>query len=330
MLDTTQAEVAFALRMVRQAAHLAQRIQAEMVVEGMAKQDRSPVTVADFAAQAVVGAALEESFPDEVLVGEENAGELASAEGAVMLAQVQRFVASLVAEATAERVCAWIDRGASAPTECFWTLDPVDGTKGYLRGGHYAVALARIERGEVTLGALGCPVLGDPCRPDVPGAGVLLIAQRGEGTWLAPLAEGEAFRPLRVSDCREAAQARILRSFESGHTNTAQIDQIAARLGVKAEPVRMDSQAKYVTLAAGGAELLFRLLSPRQPDYKEKIWDQAAGSIVLEEAGGRITDLRGEALDFAQGRTLAKNTGVFASNRCLHEAGLEAIAAVCG
>jgi 3'(2'), 5'-bisphosphate nucleotidase len=120
-----------------------------------------------------------------------------------------------------------------------------------------------------------------------------------------------------------------MRSAEDSHTNAGAIDALAARLGIEAEPVRMDSQAKYAVLAAGGGELLFRLLNPGREDYKECIWDQAAGAIILEEAGGRITDLKGRPLDFTRGRKLTANTGVFASNGPLHEAGLEAIAEVC-
>jgi 3'(2'), 5'-bisphosphate nucleotidase len=87
----------------------------------------------------------------------------------------------------------------------------------------------------------------------------------------------------------------------------------------------MDSQAKYAVLAAGAGDLLFRLLSPKQPDYREKIWDQAAGSLVVEAAGGRISDLDGQPLDFTAGRTLARNRGVLASNGYLHEAALQAL-----
>jgi 3'(2'), 5'-bisphosphate nucleotidase len=94
----------------------------------------------------------------------------------------------------------------------------------------------------------------------------------------------------------------LLRSFESGHTNLSQIDLFAKALGVQAEAVRMDSQAKYLVLATGRGEVYLRLLSPRQPDYKEKIWDQAAGSLLVEEAGGRVSDLHGKPLDFAAGR----------------------------
>jgi 3'(2'), 5'-bisphosphate nucleotidase len=89
--------------------------------------------------------------------------------------------------------------------------------------------------------------------------------------------------------------------------------------------VRLDSQAKYAILAAGAGDLIFRLIFPKKPKYKEKIWDQAAGSLVVEEAGGKVTDLDGKPLDFTQGRTLAKNRGVLASNTYLHDAALQAI-----
>ena len=90
----------------------------------------------------------------------------------------------------------------------------------------------------------------------------------------------------------------------------------------------MDSQAKYAVLAAGEGDVLLRLLSASRPDYREKIWDQAAGSIVIKEAGGRITDLDGSALDFTHGRTLAKNRGILATNGHLHDAVLAGLRAI--
>jgi 3'(2'), 5'-bisphosphate nucleotidase len=108
----------------------------------------------------------------------------------------------------------------------------------------------------------------------------------------------------------------------------SQIDQLADWLGVQVEPVRMDSQTKYAILAAGGGEVIIRLLSPDRLDYREKIWDQAAGSIILEEAGGRLTDLSGKPLDFTQGRTLKENRGVLATNGLLHEKVLQGLAVI--
>lgn len=320
--DTTQPELAFALQAVRDSAHLARRIRAEMAVEGVEKSDLSPVTVADFAGQALVARALETAFPDDVLVGEERADLLQTDAGRPVLDLLVKYLGQCVPGATAEQICLWIDRGAAEPGRRFWTLDPIDGTKGYLRGDQYAVALALIEDGRVRLGVLGCPGLNAACQPVPDGGGMVLAALRGQGTWGARLDGDGAFSRLRVSAQADTTHARVLRSYEAGHTNAGLIEDVVAELGIEAEPVRMDSQAKYAVLASGGGELLFRLLSPKRPDYRECIWDQAAGSIVLEEAGGRITDLDGNPLDFATGRRLTNNRGVCASNGLLHDAAL--------
>ena len=87
----------------------------------------------------------------------------------------------------------------------------------------------------------------------------------------------------------------------------------------------MDSQAKYAVLATGHGELYLRLLSPNRPYYKEKIWDQAAGSLLVEEAGGKVTDLHGKSLDFNAGKTLANNRGILVSNQHLHRQSVNAL-----
>jgi len=328
MIDTQSPDAAFALDVVETACRIGQRVQAEMSVEGFEKSDLSPVTVADYAIQAYAAKSLADTFPGVALVGEEDADDLRKDEGAGARKLVCEAVKAELPEATEESVCDWIDLGTAEAAGDFWTIDPVDGTKGYLRGDQYAAALARITDGRLELGALGCPNLDPECRP-VKGDGVLLIAQRGKGAYKRPLAGGD-YAQLLASPETRPARARLMRSVEKAHTNVSEIDLIAQELGVEAEPVRLDSQAKYAVLAAGGGEMLMRLLSPSKPDYKEKIWDQAAGAIVLQEAGGTITDLTGRPLDFSQGRTLAKNTGVFASNGKMHDAGLAAIAKVCG
>lgn len=325
MIDTTRPEAAFLLAALRSASRLARAVQQEMTAAALSKDDRSPVTVGDYAVQAVVGHALAEALPEDALVGEEDSGALREPENAGLLAQVTQFVAREIPGATAEAVCTWIDRGNAEPGGRFWTLDPIDGTKGFLRGEQYAVALALIEDGAVTLGGLGCPNLVNGTEDAVGGPGSIILAARGEGTWATPLTE-DAWTRLTVSGIADPKAARVLRSVESGHTNVDQMDIVLGRMGVEAEPVRLDSQAKYGVLAGGRGDLLLRLLSASKPDYKECIWDQAAGSIVIEEAGGRITDLSGKPLDFGQGKHLYHNAGVLASNGLLHEAALAALA----
>ncbi|MEX0938460.1 MAG: 3'(2'),5'-bisphosphate nucleotidase [Pirellulales bacterium] len=319
--------VQFAAEAVRQAALLVRQIQAEMVTPAITKQDRSPVTVADFAAQALIAQRLSESFPGDVLVAEESTGALLTPDGEKALEQVTQFVGRKIANASRARVCEWIERGTAEPSDAFWTLDPVDGTKGFLRGDQYAVALARIENGSVTIAALGCPGMTPQGIAAADAGGVLVLAARGQGCRAAPLAGGD-FHPWRASECRELAQARMLRSVESGHTNTDQTGRLAEELGLAADSIAMDSQAKYAALASGGAEILVRLLSPGRPDYRELIWDQAAGSLIVEEAGGRVTDLDGQPLDFSTGRTLARNRGVLATSGPIHDRVLQALAAI--
>lgn len=324
-LDLRTPELAFSLAAVRAAAQAAGSVAMRMDVKGIEKSDLSPVTVADYACQALVAKKLAEAFPEAVLVGEEDAGDLRGEASSETLDQVTAIVGEFDGGATRENVCDWIDRGQGEPGDRFWTLDPIDGTKGYLRKEQYAVALALIEGGEVILGVLGCPNLSTDCSLDAGTKGVLVVAVRGRGCWRTSLENGEVMEQVRVSSCTDVSSARMLRSVEAGHTNVDQIGQLCELLGSRAEPVCLDSQAKYAVLSSGGGELLVRLLSRSKPDYKEKIWDQAAGSIVLEEAGGRVTDLAGRPLDFTQGRSLEQNRGVCASNGILHDALLEAI-----
>jgi len=347
MLDLHHPETQFLLDALRQASIIIQQVQAELVTTVLTKDDRSPVTVADYACQALVAERLSRAFPADLLVAEENAKALRDPAGSVVLERVTYFLKGFLPAVTANQACDWIDYGraqpggirppvrntanlrlAVQPGERFWTLDPLDGTKGFLRGDQYVVALALVEGGRVQLGGLGCPKLNPACEPAMDGSGSLVIARRDQGAWIAPLNAPDNFTRLQVSDCRQAEQARLLRSVESGHTDVSKVDQFVEAMGIAAPPLPMDSQAKYVLLAGGRGELVVRLLTPTKPDYREKIWDQAAGSLIVAEAGGCISDLDGKELDFRTGRTLANNRGILASNGYLHAAALQALGRV--
>src|SRR5690606_4403757 len=138
--------------------------------------------------------------PDDPLVAEESAAELLDDAGKATRQQVTGFVGPLLNNIGEEEVCRLIERGAAEGAERFWTLDPIDGTKGFLRGEQYAVALALIENGQVTLGALGCPNLNPRGEQDLHGAGAVFVAKRGAGAWAATLRpDDQQFGQLRVS-----------------------------------------------------------------------------------------------------------------------------------
>jgi len=318
------AEMDTALRAVRAAARICVAVQRDLVAaRTLEKKDKSPVTVADFASQAVVCAALQRDFPGDPVVGEESAGDLRGDGAAALRAQVTDFVRASVGASTTEAdVLSWIDRGGAAAAGRFWTLDPIDGTKGFLRGEQYAIALALIEDGQVVLGVLGCPNLAADG-----GTGALFAAADGP-TRMMPLdGEGDqGARTVRVSDIASAAQARFCESVESGHSDQDESAEIARRLGIGSEPYRIDSQCKYAVVARADASIYLRL--PTRADYQEKIWDHAAGKLVVERAGGTVSDVDGTPLDFSCGRTLARNKGVIATGGRIHDEVLRAVRAV--
>lgn len=292
----------------------------------LTKSDASPVTVADFAAQAIVAALLIDRLGPIVLVGEEDAADLTGPEGAPMLDGITAIVSEALPTmaVTPDKVIEWIAAGGADPSahSAFWTLDPIDGTKGFLRGDQFAIALARIDRGEVVAGALGCPNL-----PNADGTRGAVFAA-GHGVCQAWLGGAGTPTSVRSSAVTDVSTARFCESVESGHSDHGQSAEIATRLGITRPPHRIDSQCKYAAIARGDAEIYLRL--PTRADYREKIWDHAAGKFVVEQAGGTVTDVRGAPLNFSHGRRLETNSGVIATCGPIHADVVAAVQAVLG
>uniref|UniRef100_A0A7C4LKU5 3'(2'),5'-bisphosphate nucleotidase n=1 Tax=Schlesneria paludicola TaxID=360056 RepID=A0A7C4LKU5_9PLAN len=319
-------ELAVALAAVRDAARICRSVQAGITPETLEKRDKSPVTIADFGSQAVVCRVVGNAFPDDPIIAEEDSSELRNEENAPFLHLIHDEICRQCVHASKEEICRWIDRGGAQHfAHRFWTLDPIDGTKGFLRKEQYAISLALIVEGQIALGVLGCPnlplVAGDPAT-----SGALFYAIRGQGAFALPLEGDTAPQPIRVSATTDPAAARFCESVESGHSSHGASERIAQRLGITAAPLRLDSQAKYAVVARGEADIYLRL--PTKADYFEQIWDHAGGVLIVEEAGGRVTDVAGKPLEFVHGRTLKQNRGVVVSNNLLHDAVLDAVQAV--
>ncbi len=317
-------ELAVAIAAVRRAAQVCQLVQ-RAIPAAMEKQDKSPVTIADFASQAVICKALGEAFPNDPVIGEEDSAELREPGNAHFLTKVQSELSRIGLNGTPDEICGWIDRGgATSFGPRFWTLDPIDGTKGFLRGEQYAVSLALIVDGKITVAVLGCPNLPLVVNGPVAG-GSIFSAVRGRGANVQSC-EREASSSntsIRVSTISNWSEVRLCESVESGHSAHDRSAMISASLGIQGQPVRLDSQAKYAVVARGEADVYLRL--PTRADYREKIWDHAGGVLVVEEAGGKVTDIDGQPLDFTHGRELAANRGVVVTNGALHDDVLRAI-----
>lgn len=307
------------------------------------KEDDSPVTIADWSVQAIVSWVLSEAYGSNVsIVAEEDVEALSKASAAGLLEAVVRTVNECLADAPrfglkgpdtdldAKAVLEAISRCslAGARGSNFWVLDPVDGTLGFVRGDQYAIALALIEDGEPVLGVLGCPnypmkkewlsyqngyrrILSrlTSSTSESSDRGSVLYARKGGGrAWMQPLLRGEnkfvwpnSAREIRVSSIDNPALATFCEPVEKANSSHSFTAGLAHSVGLRNQPLRVYSMVKYAAIARGDAEIYMKFA---RAGYKEKIWDHAAGVLIIEEAGGVVTDAGGQPLDFSKGEYL--------------------------
>ncbi|MGQ0628461.1 MAG: inositol monophosphatase family protein [Phycisphaerales bacterium] len=322
-----QAAAAFVA--VNAAARLTRVVQRRLSgADRIAKRDDTQVTIADYAAQAAVVLELRRALGAVVVVGEESAVHLRSAEGAHLRGPTLAALREACPGASEGDLLDGLDAGASevpAGGAPFWTLDPIDGTKGFIRGHQYAVCLALIEGGRPTVAAMACPNLSEDFErpftdPDPTGLTLLAFAQAGEAWSLLGAACGRGADRLRpVGRERGPGPLRFCQSFDSTHSDHTTTARLVGALNAEgtpaARPAGLDSQAKYAVLARGQADVLVRKPANMRRDW---IWDAAPGATIATAAGLVVTDLSGAPLDYTQGRLLERNYGVIVADRPTH------------
>ena len=308
----------------RKAAALCRAVHAS-TPESMDKGDKSPVTIADYGSQAVILRAIAAAFPDHAIIAEEGSEHLRESAGDDGAAKIVKLVNDVISAdgadaADFDQVCAWIDHagpatpeGAASATlahEFTWSIDPIDGTKGFLRRQQYAVAIGLLRNGIPYAGVMVCPNLPvDPNNPEGQ-VGVMYVAAEGRGCTRVPIDGGDS-GPANASTNPDSTGWRVLGSVESAHGDPALVVKMMEEANIAGGFVRYDSQVKYGIIAEGAAEVYLRPRS--KPDYRENIWDHVAGVIVAQEAGGVVTDTDGKPLDFTLGKKLTENRGVLAT-----------------
>ncbi|MEM6295893.1 MAG: inositol monophosphatase family protein [Myxococcota bacterium] len=145
--------------------------------------------------------------------------------------------------------------------------------------------------------------------------------------WLVDDVGGAGMRDEIAIDDIFIEPIAVCGSVEKAHSSTSDMSRILEYVADQGLPVgpraRLDSQAKYAVVGRGQADAYLRL--PTRKDYVERIWDHAAGSLIAQEGGAAVSDIHGKALDFGQGKGLAKNKGVVCARPRLHGIVLEAI-----
>ncbi len=312
------------------AAEVTRRVQAEDAGAhgALAKAGNEPVTVADYASQALILREIAIRFPTVSIISEEASAPLRKKQSESTLERVRQLVSdSLSQQVTREQLYAWIDHCGDKESQIAITVDPIDGTKGFLRGDHYAIAVGVLDVGTPVAGVLVCPNLETFDSAD--RKGVVVTAVRGGGAYEHPLdPEGASSRRIRVSARSHAGSLRMLASVESSHGDPKLVDDLIAAMDLRGGKVKIDSQVKYAVLARGDAEIYLRPRSTRE--WRDQVWDHVPGVAIALAASARVTDQDGKNLDFRTGRRLENNRGVLVTNGPQHDDIVRAIARLDG
>ncbi len=180
------------------------------------------------------------------------------------------------------------ESGQVGPTRQQWVIDPLDGTSNFIRGfQHFAVSIALLEKGEPVLG-----VVFDPMRDE------LFVAEKGRGALLND-------RRLRVSP-RKGIEGSVIATgfpFRARKLFDDHLNMVRTLL-VTGEDIRRTGSAALdlAYVAAGRFDAYFEMgLQP---------WDMAAGVLIVREAGGQVTDMRGGDAFLANGHVVAANLNI--------------------
>lgn len=310
---------------------------------GMDKDDDTPVTIGDLAAQALIVSALHHAFPEDTFLGEETAKMLRADDGLAekvwelvrtthldIASDVQVEEEILATPTSKEEMMDLIDLGmgegfGKKKKGRIWVMDPIDGTLTFMRGQQYAVCLCLLEDGKQKVAVLGCPNLSLEQLPitenTVSKEGGYLVSTKVEcGVTLRRISSGSlqpAKRAVSRGIFKSLSQLGNIEALESNSMDHVKNKMVAEKLGMSWPGVDIWSQQmKYIAMAVGGHDVMVRI--PVNDGHRTALWDHAGGHLLAEEMGIKITDVEGKDIDFGEGRRFYKNLGNVAAPVALH------------
>ncbi|MDQ7033627.1 MAG: inositol monophosphatase family protein [Anaerolineae bacterium] len=222
---------------VRQALTLCRKVQIKSIMSlnkiSTDKQYSEPVTIADYGAQALIGRALAQHFPDDAVLSEEAGSQFLALTSDSQKAEIISLLTHILdVNVLQSDIVRWLDAGSDKTSDRTWIIDPIDGTKGFINMRHYAVGIGIIEKGQVAGAIMGTPLYDDD--PEDENFGALFYIENGKA-YRQPLDNREA-QVLRVSDRSE--NVRVVQSFEKKHASKSRMANVREKAGTHGCPYR--------------------------------------------------------------------------------------------
>ena len=279
------------------------------------KIDNTPVTLADYGSQIIILFQLINQFSLDSFISEENLSELYKHKKQ-QVTEICKLVRYIFPEINIKDILSHESK-VHPYGKRVWVIDPLDGTKGFIYNRQFSVAIALIENNKIKLGILACPKINklNSIKYNDEG-GYTFFAEQGKGAFFIS-AHNKLIQKININNKVKNVNVLYAESFDSSHINKQIHDQVANLLHIKDHVVKVDSQIKYALVASG--DVSFYLRFPRHRDYKEYIWDHAAGQAIVEEAGGTVTDVFGNKIAYEKSNKLSKNFGIVASHGWIHD-----------
>jgi len=259
------------------------------------KQDKTPVTYADLATQIFIISELKKGFPNDQIIAEEE-GSLIDENSKKIFKKCFKDL-NIDVKSIKDTV-----NYRGGPSERQWSIDPIDGTQGFVEGLSYAVGLGFMVNSNPKVCAIAVPNYNEDGL-------AIFTAEKDQGARASY--GGKDAISIYVSVQTEIEKIRMCHSL---HYDKPWVMEFAEKVGIK-QFIQIDSMLKYCMVADGSADLYIKPLDPEHTFT----WDFMPGDLIVREAGGKITDLKGAPLKFKLNNCIFTAPGYIASNEILHE-----------
>jgi len=295
-------ELSLAVDLVKQASKITEWFRTKNSLS-FTKKDDSPVTLADFACQIFIISSIKKYFPEDQIIAEEESSAFLDLDAENIIKRCYTSL-NIIFEENLKDTLNY--RGPSSKRQ--WTVDPIDGTKGFQKGLAYAIGMGFMIQGEPTVCAIGVPNYKNTSL-------TIFSAEKNHG---AKVSYGDQnFAKISVSNKNDFKKFRICHSL---HYNKPWVLDFARSIGIS-NVIPLDSMAKLCMVADGSSELYIKPLNMQ----RSFTWDFLPGELLIKEAGGKITDIRGNPIQYVNDKCKITAPGLIASNGIMHEELLNAL-----